>query len=147
MEMRERFRLLGPDLLPEVGATDAALTRLETQATIVLPADYLAFMRWSDGIEGKIGPNYVAFWPAGEIASNPYRYAEFVPGLLFFGGDGGAALFGFDTRVAPMQIGVIHADDLEPSSWVIIAPSFFDFWQLLATRDWIDVWRSVYKAR
>lgn len=126
------------------GANETALDALRRAVRIELPADYVAFLRWGNGAHGDIGKNYVEIWPAEEITSDPYPFEEFVPELLFIGGDGGAAMFGYDTRLEPMPIVIIHRDDLELENVVIAASSFTAFLEFLTNEDWNEYW---YKQR
>lgn len=126
------------------GANEQALSELQAAVQVELPADYLAFLRWTNGADGDIGKNYVQVWPAEEITSDPYPFEEFVPGLLFIASDGGSGLFGFDTRMHPMPIVIIHRDDLDLDYLVVAAPSFTAFLEFLTTQSWSDYW---YKER
>lgn len=121
-------------------ANEKALGELQRAVRIELPADYLAFLRWTNGADGDIGTNYVQVWSAEEITSDPYPFEEFVPGLLFIAGDGAAALFGFDSRMHPMPIVITHRDDLDLEDLVVAAPSFTAFLEFLATQSWNDYW-------
>lgn len=122
------------------GANEKALNELQRAVRIELPADYVAFLRWSNGMHGDIGRNYVDISSAEEITSDPYPFEEFVPGLLFIAGDGGAALFGFDTRVHPMPIVITHHDDLDLQNLVVAAVSFTAFLEFLTNEDWSEYW-------
>ena len=122
------------------GAKEKALGELQRAVRIELPADYLEFLRWTNGADGDIGRNYVQVWSAEEITSDPYPFEEFVPGLLFIAGDGGAALFGFDSRIHPMPIVITHHDDLDLEYLVVAAPSFTAFLEFLTKQDWNDYW-------
>ncbi|MBI3964739.1 MAG: SMI1/KNR4 family protein [Chloroflexi bacterium] len=145
-----------PDSLPETAhfealtermslesfASEADLRDLRDSAAVDLPEDYLAFLRWSNGAEGEIGPNYVQIWSADQIYRDPYPYGDELPGILFFAGDGGEAAFGFDTRIQPMPVVVTHYDDLDADTLVPIAPTFTAFLEFLASNDWTDYWFS-----
>jgi hypothetical protein len=122
------------------GATESALSTLEEQARVGLPNDYLAFLRWRNGAEGAIGPNYLVILSAEEIAEDPYPWEAFVPDVFFIASDGGEALFGFDTRIRPMPIVITHQDDLDPAGFVAIAASFTAFLEFLSEHDWIEFW-------
>ncbi len=63
-----------------------------------LPADYLAFMRSSNGSAGFIGEHYLVLWPLEELAAANRAFAdsEDVKDILWFGSDGGGETFGFD---------------------------------------------------
>jgi hypothetical protein len=59
------------------------------------------------GPKEAIGPNnYLVIWPVGEIKelNEGYAVAEFAPGLILFGGDGGDKAYAFDTRSDELPI-------------------------------------------
>lgn len=69
------------------------------------PDDYAAFMRTTDGGEGMVGDNYVAFWSASELVEYNRGYvAEYAPNLVIFGSDGGGEAFAFDRSTQPPSI-------------------------------------------
>jgi SMI1 / KNR4 family (SUKH-1) len=127
------------------GATDDMLQRLQAAVPHPLPDDYSAFLRWSDGAEGDIGSNYIQLWSVERVATPADVYQEFVPGLLFIAGDGGAGLFGYDLRQTPSPIVVTHTDDLDLATLVTVAPSFCAFLDFLAKHDWIAFWAQHYR--
>ena len=66
----------------------------------VLPADYIEFLRYSDGTVGH-GPDiYVILDAAEEVPATTEGYgtAEFAPGLVVIGSDGFGNLIGIDVR-------------------------------------------------
>ena len=83
------------------GATDAAIAAGEMQLGMRLPADYVDFLKFTNGGEGFVGKNaYIILWGVEELASmnQEYEVQKYVPGLLIFGSDGGGEAYGFDTR-------------------------------------------------
>ena len=83
------------------GATCAAIAETEEQLRAKLPAEYVEFLKLSNGAEGFIGKNaYVMLWGAEELASmnQSYEVQKYAPGLVIFGSDGGGEAYGFDTR-------------------------------------------------
>jgi hypothetical protein len=67
-----------------------------------LPTDYLRFLRQANGGEGFVGKEvYLVLWRVEELAgmNAAYHVAEFAPGLLIFGSDGGDEAFAFDLRL------------------------------------------------
>ncbi|HNO79909.1 MAG TPA: SMI1/KNR4 family protein [Phycisphaerae bacterium] len=140
MSKSDKWQIWTGEMTTSAGATQQALRTLQGKARVELPEDYLDFLGWSNGAEGDIGPNFIQIWPTERIAANPYPFEEFVPGLLFMASDGGAALFGFDTRAQPMPIVVTHSDDLILDTLVTVAPSFSAFLEFLTNHDWIEYW-------
>ncbi|GAB4191303.1 MAG: hypothetical protein Fur006_34300 [Coleofasciculaceae cyanobacterium] len=89
------------------GASENALNQFMMSSGIKLPEQYLEFMRISNGTEGFIGENsYLILWPIEQIGelNEAYAVAEFAPGLLVFGSNGGDIAYAFDTRSEKMQI-------------------------------------------
>ncbi len=72
----------------------SALDRLGISA----PEDYVSFMSRSNGAEGAIGDaGYLVLWPVEkmEALNREYNIAEFAPGYVLFGSDGGDTAFAF----------------------------------------------------
>ncbi len=89
------------------GATSASLDDLLQWVAKPLPSAYLELMRRSNGIEGPVGEdNYIMLWPVEEIKelNEGYAVAEFAPGLLLIGSDGGGTGYAFDTRHDSMPV-------------------------------------------
>src|ERR1051325_5307671 len=66
-----------------------------------LPADYLDFLKFSNGIEGKVGEKgYLILWSAEILpeVNNGYEVSEWMPGFFIIGSDGGDTAYGIDTR-------------------------------------------------
>jgi SMI1/KNR4 family protein SUKH-1 len=97
------------------------------------PADYLEFIRECNGGEGFIkDAGYVRFWAIGQIGEHnkAMTIAEFNPGVVYFGSDGGGLVYGFDTRRRPPSYVEGATDDFE---WVReIATDFEGFINYLA---------------
>jgi len=99
-----------------------------------LPSDYVAFLRESNGGEGMIGENYVVLWKAEELAemNKSYQVAEYAPGLLFVGSDGGGEAFAFDTRTTPWPVVKVPFVGMDLQYAQVIAPSFIASMKTLA---------------
>lgn len=91
------------------------------------PDDYSAFMRSTDGGEGWVGENYVAFWSASELVeyNRGYGVAEYAPNLVIFGSDGGGEAFAFDRSTQPPSIVMVPFIGLDAP--VPQGPTFGDF--------------------
>ena len=106
------------------------LDAAENSLGIVFPAEYRRFMLKTNGAEGSIGKsNYLVIWPVEEIVelNEEYGVAEFTPGLIYFGSDGGGMAYAFDvreevTRFVRFPFDSIHIEDEE-----IVATVFNDF--------------------
>jgi hypothetical protein len=85
-------KLLGPIAEPS-GASDEALGRLLQYVGVPLPADYLEFLRWSNGAEGFLGSDdeegpYLALCRAEEIPELTESGKAMHPGCLHIGSSG-----------------------------------------------------------
>ena len=80
--------------------------RLSSGLGVVLPSEYLAFLRQHNGGEGFIGNNYIILWKAEELAdfNREYEVESYAPGIFLFGSNGGGEAYGFDTRSTAMPI-------------------------------------------
>ena len=65
---------------------------------VLLPEDYLAFMKMHNGGEGDIGGTYLVLFPLEELrtVNDNYDTASELPGCVIIGGDGGGELYGVD---------------------------------------------------
>lgn len=65
---------------------------------VMLPEDYLAFMREHNGGEGDIGETYLVLFPMEELQTiyDNYDVESELPGCVIIGGDGGGELYGVD---------------------------------------------------
>jgi hypothetical protein len=91
---------------PNLGVPEHALDAVLRALSVELPLDYKEFLRVSNGGEGFLGRNYVRLWKAEELKpmNAGYGVAQFAPGLLLFGTDGGGEAFAFDTQAHPWTV-------------------------------------------
>ncbi len=97
--------------------------------------DYLDFMAKHDGCDGPIGSEgYIGLWPIDEVISGTEEAntAEFAPGLLLFGGDGGNEAFAFDRQDPKWPIVMVPLVGMSRKDMKFIAGTFTDFIQRLA---------------
>lgn len=71
------------------GCDSVSILRLEAMVGGRLPSSYVRLLELSNGADGFIGDNSIVIYPAEDLIANPFPYGEFVPGYLFFAGDGG----------------------------------------------------------
>lgn len=114
---------------PAPPASAAALARLRMECGIPLPSGYLAMLEESNGGEGdlSIDPGWIALWCAEDVISNNtgYRVAEYLPGFLGFGSNGGGELLAFDVRRGePYPIVMVPFIPMAAEDAVQIAHSF-----------------------
>lgn len=101
------FKLLAGALTLRASATASAIERFQTDSGVKLPEDYVGFLLHSNGADGPVGETgYVSMWAIDELSelNGGYRVAEYAPGLLLFGSDGGDEAFAFDLRDSAMPI-------------------------------------------
>lgn len=88
-------------------ANKETISEVEKSIGFTLPNQYKEFLLHSNGIEVSIGQNsYLVIWPINDLIelNNAYEVAEFAPGLILFGSDGGDTAFAFDSRVEGLPI-------------------------------------------
>lgn len=117
------------------GASDDVLRAAVRDLKAELPPDYTEFLRTSNGGEGFVGKSYIALWRAEELKTlnDSYEVAQFAPGLLLFGSDGGGEAYAFDTRESPWVIvRVPFIGIADAQSAIPLNRSFVEFLQNLA---------------
>jgi len=117
------------------GADEHALSQMSSSLGVGLPADYLAFLRSTNGAEGAIGEkSYVSVWPVEEVKllNDEYAVKEFAPGLLLFGSDGGDTAYAFDTRSKEERIVEVPFIGMSLDAAAPCGRSLADFFEYLA---------------
>lgn len=100
--------------------------------------DYLDFMAKHNGCDGPVGEEgYVRIWPLGNVLARTDELdaAEFAPGLLLFGGDGGNEAFAFDRQDPQWPIVMVPLVGLSRKDMRFVAATFSDFVRRLAADD------------
>lgn len=121
--------------VPNARAAGNGFGAIERHFGCVLPGQYKEFMAARDGGEGFVGDNYLVVWRIGELIefNKDYQVAEFAPGLVLFGTDGGGEAFAFDTREGEgMQIRVVPQIGMEFRCAKAVARTFGEFIERLA---------------
>lgn len=91
--------MLTKALRPKGSIDRSAIHALDRYTAGPLPADYVEFILETGGAEGWVGDGYISFWRPDELmALNESLDAPSMPGVFFFGTDGGGMAYGFDTR-------------------------------------------------
>ena len=122
----EIFALMS-DMELEEPTTEAEITAVENAMQIKFPIEYKEFMKKSNGAEGAIGENsYLSIWPMNEIVelNEGYGVADFTPGLVYFGSDGGGMAYAFDSRKEYMPIVEFPFDSIHIEDAKLIANTF-----------------------
>ena len=113
----------------EAPASEAAIEQLLQQSKLPLPADYLDFLRYSNGGQGLLTgqPRLFRLWPAEKTVDNnlDYEMPDYVPGFFGFGDNGGGEFFAFDTRTAaPWRIYTIPFVPMDERDALYVAEDF-----------------------
>jgi SMI1/KNR4 family protein SUKH-1 len=93
----------------EIGAIEAA----EIAMGMTLPADYRAFLAFSDGYDGDVGEHFLVLWGTGELPSLATGYEVLPPqrGVLL-GSNAGPTAYGYwDGRY--ISVPFVAAGDVE----------------------------------
>ena len=106
----------------------------ESESGIKLPTEYVQFLEASDGGEGFLGEAYLILWRIGELKemNKAYQVAEYAPGLLLFGSDGGGEAFAFDLRSGKSGIVSVPFVGMELSLARPLAENFDSFLEALS---------------
>ena len=89
-------------------AKEDQIMLLESQLGIRLPDDYKDFLRVTNGFAGFVNEFYVDFDSVEKVCqSTQQTCAEFFPGMIYIGTDGGLEMFVIDTRKTPFQFGLL----------------------------------------
>ncbi|WP_431286486.1 SMI1/KNR4 family protein [Roseateles chitinivorans] len=116
------------------GASPHDIDRVNAEYGGRLPADYLRFIALHDGGEGFVGDNFLVMFRIGELAqfNREYETADYAPGLLLFGSDGGGEGFAFDTREAAWPIVQVPLIGMALDAALDVAANLEDLFEALA---------------
>ena len=116
-------------------ASVGLITQSQANLAFPLPVDYVRFLQQMNGGEGSIGEHaYIALWRVEELSerNRGYEVAEFAPGLLLFGSNGGGEAFGFDARTGQFRIVAVPFIGMHVlSDAIVIATDFRAFLEVL----------------
>ena len=67
---------------------------------VVLPKNYLEFMKKHNGGEGEIGENWLILYSLEDLQeiNDDYEIKQFLPGCIIIGSNGGGELYGLDNK-------------------------------------------------
>lgn len=116
------------DLTPRAGAERTQIETVERELGCNLPEDYRTFLRTSNGLEGFVSSEaYLILWPVQEIIflNTAYATAEFAPGLVLIGTNGGDTGYGIivsQTKFQYVRVPLIgmSLDMIEPMGDTIV---------------------------
>ncbi|MDB5276122.1 MAG: hypothetical protein JWR61_1077 [Ferruginibacter sp.] len=84
------------------------IKQVEKLLAIKFPEDYIAFLRRTNGYNGKVGQSYSIFLQVEQIERYTKEYGgEIFPWIVFIGTDGGNEMYVIDTRDDKMNFGIL----------------------------------------
>lgn len=115
------------------GATDAQIADSERELGKKLPAEYVEFLKLSNGGAGFVGEHYLILYHVEELAkmNKGYEVEQWAPGLLIFGSDGGGEAFGFDTRIPDWPVVLVPFIVMDWDDAIPVVDSFGGFFKRL----------------
>jgi len=132
-----RIAQLLKDWKPNPGVPREVVETVQSEMGVVFPQDYIELMERSNGGEDWIGESYLQLTPMEEIplSNESIGATKYAPGVIFFGGDGGGMVYGFDTHFNPPAIVEVDAVCIgNEDDTVRRHISFTDFLHLLHDR-------------
>jgi SMI1 / KNR4 family (SUKH-1) len=118
-------------------ASEASLARLRKLSLVELPQSYFALLAYSDGGEGPlpVQPLWLQLNPADVTADaiESQQLAEFFPGFIVLGSNGGGEYIALDIRaLSPWPVVAIDMTNIDLNESVLpIGPCFDEFLELV----------------
>ncbi len=114
-----------------------SMKTVEDHFGCIFPEDYKVFLQLSNGGEGFVGEQYLILWRVEEIIglNREYEVAEYAPGLILFGSNGGGEAFAFDIRDKQIKIVVVPFIGMCIENVLFVAFDFNDFITQIAKPD------------
>jgi hypothetical protein len=100
--------------------------------------DYLDFISRHNGCDGPIGDEgYIRIWSLDNVIARTEQSgtAEFAPGLLLFGGDGGNEAFAFDRQDPKWPIVMVPLVGMSRRDMRYVAATFTEFIRRFAANE------------
>jgi hypothetical protein len=115
-------------------APEALILEFESRAKLSLPLEYREFLLSANGGIGRIGETYLELWSVDTILTSNTEsgMAEFAPGLLAIGANGGGEAVVMDFRGGAPSFGAIPFSDLGYGSFMPIAVNFHLFLETIS---------------
>lgn len=127
------------DLLKECTMNDNAsgleIASLERWARAQLPKPYLDLLKRTNGVEGFVTDDaYLNIWTAGQVPelNEGYSVAEFAPGLMLIGTNGGDTGYALDLRRSSCSIMEVPLVGMSLDEAKEVGTDFEDFLRRLA---------------
>jgi len=92
------------DAVMRPGADDSDLLAAQSVLGVTFPADYVALLRETNGVEFTLGDTSVILFELAALPDYNPPDDDFPAHLKVFGSNGGSELFAFDTRSVPHPI-------------------------------------------
>jgi hypothetical protein len=117
----------GMKLFP--GITDDKLAEITDSLPYHLPKEFTSFLKFSNGVRGMIGHQYLVIVKAEELLglNNDNSVQIYAPKLLVFGTNGAGEAFGFDYRNNKLKVVMVPLIGLEWAQAIIKGDNFLDF--------------------
>jgi hypothetical protein len=98
------------------GADKRVLKELSSFATSGLPSDYVQLLRFSNGTSGWLRGRYLIVYSVDEVVAvnRAHATAQYVPGRLIFGSNGGGTSYLLDLGESPTT-NVYRCEDVDLS--------------------------------
>lgn len=105
---------------------DDAIRFVERTLAVRFPEDYATWLQDHDGLEGDLGGSYLSLYALGELIerNRGYAVAEFMPGLILIGTDGGGEGVGLDVRSPGTPVVLVNLNSLHWDEAIYQAESF-----------------------
>ena len=116
------------------GASEAQVKSLHEALGMSLPQDYIAFLIFSNGAEGFVGPNsYLMLWSSSQIPelNAAYSVSEFAPELVLFGTNGGGTGYAFNKLDSSLPIVDVPLLGMSKETAACRAATFEEFLEYL----------------
>jgi hypothetical protein len=110
-------------------ANSEFINKIENEFKRELPGDYLNFLRWSDGGEGRLKNGYLYLWKLEDLPqlNLDYGIQEFLlKDCIAIGTDGGDVCYGFDYSKG-RSIFKSPLGDLDYNEITYVGKTFLDF--------------------
>lgn len=121
--------VISKEFVTKGASADGAIEAAEAALGIAFPDDYRLFLARFGGGEGFVGEHYLVLWTPTELApfNRDYEIAEYAPGLVAIGSDGGGEGFAFDTRSLPHPIVMVPFIGMSLTDAKPVAATLSDF--------------------
>ena len=108
-------------------AAPGSIRQAEEDLSIKFPQDYIDFLLFTNGYEGKLGQSYSRFIQVEKIKEYTEDYGrEFLPWIVFIGTDGGNEMYIIDKRSDKLKFGILPYIGDE-NDFILLGDTFEEF--------------------